>query len=80
MDLKIVPEQFREVMEEQLENQCLLRKQELRDDLKAFTLVVICVVVMCIAAELDSPLLLFAFVLGTGVYIMLKVKPRKKGK
>jgi hypothetical protein len=80
MDLKITPEQFREVMEEQLENQRLRRKQELRDDLKAFAIVVICVLVMCIAAELDSPLILFGFVLGTGIYIMLKVKPQKKRK
>ena len=80
MDLKITPEQFREVMEEQLENQRLLRKQQLREDLKAFAILVICVVVMCIAAELDSPFLLFVFVICTGIYIMLRVKPRKKGK
>jgi DNA-binding transcriptional ArsR family regulator len=35
---------------------------------------------MCIAAELDSPLILFVFVLGTGIYIMLKVKPQDKKK
>jgi Flp pilus assembly protein TadB len=80
MDLKITPEQFREVMDEQLENQRIIRKQDLRDDLKAFAIVVICVLVMCIAAELDSPLILFVFVLGAGIYIMLKVKPQKKRK
>jgi len=80
MDLKITPEQFREVMDEQLENQRLVRKQELREDLKAFATLVICVVVMCIAAELDSPLILFAFVICTGIYIMLRVKPQKKRK
>jgi Flp pilus assembly protein TadB len=82
MDLKITPEQFREVMDEQLENQRLLRKQELREDLKAFAIVVVCVLVMCIAAELDSPLILFAFVICTGIYIVLRVKlkPQKKKK
>jgi hypothetical protein len=78
MDLKITPEQFREVMEEQLENQRIIRKQELREDLKAFAILVICVVVMCFAAELDSPLILFVFVIGTGIYIMLRVKPPRR--
>jgi hypothetical protein len=80
MDLEITPEQFREVMEEQLENQRIIRRQQLRADLKAFAIVVVCVLVMCIAAELDSPLILFVFVICPSIYIMLRVKPQKKRK
>ena len=69
-----VSDQLLTILAEREENKRKLRKQILASDLKAFTIVVICVVVMCIAADVDSPLILFTFVLGTGVYIVLKLR------
>ena len=72
MDLKITPEQFQEAINEQREHQHWHRKQDIKNDLKAFAILVVAFASIIFSAEFVTPMPLFLFCIFAFVFILKK--------